>query len=163
MSAPELGPFVQIVRPLFAEAYEGSDGPTWFVNNGPEGGLFAVLDGVSAEEASRSVPVGSASIAAHVEHLRWSLANVNNVARGGEWNPDWSASWSVATVDTGAWDALRTNLRSEFAQVLEAIDAGGVDPSDPMVMTGMAALAPHAAHHLGAIRQLARFVRSESA
>ncbi|MEZ4647965.1 MAG: DinB family protein [Candidatus Eisenbacteria bacterium] len=163
MNAPELDPFVRIVRTLFVEAYQGADGPTWFVSNGPDGGLFAVLAKVTAEQASRAAPPGTPTIAAHAEHLRWSLANVNSVARGGEWNPDWSSSWSVSSVDEGTWASLRAKLRAEFSGVLEAIDAGGVDPSDPIVMTGMAALAPHAAHHLGTIRQLARLLATEPA
>lgn len=151
---------VAVSRRLFAEAYEGTDGPTWFVNNGAEGGLLATIEPLTAAEASRSITPESPSIAAHVEHLRWSLANVNSVARGGEWNPDWSASWSVRTVTEDEWRALKAGLHREFAGVLEALASQDLDESDGDIVMGIAALAPHAAHHLGAIRQVARIVRA---
>lgn len=150
----------QIIRELFTEAYEGSQGRwTWFVNTEPNCGVFGTIEGLTAEQASKPLTQGGRSIAAHVEHLRWSLANVNGVARGKQWNPDWSGSWAVQEVNDQQWDDLRAALRREFDLVLEAIDAAP-EFADRDMLTGMIAMAPHAAHHLGTIRQMAATIKT---
>lgn len=150
----------EIIRVLFNEAFEGSQGGwTWFVNTEPNCGVFGTIEGLTAEQASRSVVNGGRSIAAHVEHMRWWLANVNTVARGGAWNPDWSGSWAVHEVNDQQWYELRAALRREFDLVLEAIEAVPEFDNREM-LTGMLAMAPHAAHHLGTIRQMAATMKS---
>ncbi len=164
MNPVTLHTVVSIARDLFQEAYEGAQGPaTWFVNNEPNQGVFGTLDNLTAEEASRPGPGGGPSVAAHTEHLRWSLANVNAVVQGHPWNPDWSGSWTVNEVTEGEWDALRGALRREYGGVAEALANEDEDWSDPMKLTGALAMAPHAAHHLGTIRQMARSIRADTA
>lgn len=162
MSAPPDEQILDIARELFSEAYDGALGDaTWFVNHGPGAGVFGAIDGLSAAQAS-AVPNGcDRSIAAHVEHLRWSLANVNAVARGGAWNPDWSASWSVQAVDDAQWDDLRAALRREYELVCDAMSAMPA-ASDRMMLTGLLAMAPHAAHHLGTIRTMVKRIEAET-
>jgi hypothetical protein len=147
---------IAIARELFVEAYEGPRGQgSWYISNGADAGLFATLAGLGADDASRPGRPGGPSIAAHVEHLRWSLANVNATIRGEAWNPDWSASWSVGAVDEAAWGTLRADVAREFAELRAALEAEP-ELSDPMMLRGVVALAPHAAYHLGAIRVLAK-------
>lgn len=147
---------IAIARELVTEAYEGPPPHgSWFTSAGADAGLFATLAGLAADVASRPGRPGGPSIAAHVEHLRWSLANVNATIRGAAWNPDWSASWSVTTVDEAAWRTLRADVASEFAELRAALEAEP-DLSDPMMLRGVVALAPHAAYHLGSIRVLAK-------
>lgn len=150
----------QMVRTLFTEAYEGErdEGGTWFVNNARDAGVFGVIDALSAETASSTLGNGGRTIAAHVEHLRWSLANVNGVMRGEPWQPDWSASWTVQEVDDSQWNELRATLRGEFEALSQAL-AKPIEISDPMMLLGAMALAPHAAHHLGTIRLMARLLQ----
>ncbi len=147
---------LDIARELFAEAYEGAcDDWTWFVNHGPDGGIFGTIEPLAAEQAS-AVPDGcQRSIAAHVEHLRWWLANVNGVARGEAWDPDWSTSWSVQSVDADQWNELRDALRREYEGVIAALRSIP-SISDRQMLMGICSMAPHAAHHLGTIRQMAK-------
>ena len=152
---------IRIARELFAEAYKGPKAEwTWFANAEPDSGVLGSIQGLTAEQASRAVTPGSPTIAAHVEHLRWSLAAVNRTIRGEPWNPDWSESWAVRTVDEAQWRELQANLRQEVDTLIAALDAGP-PVTDPNMLQGLFALAPHAAHHLGAIRQMARLVNAE--
>lgn len=163
MTAIESNLITSIARELFIEAYEGAQGEaTWFVNNDPNCGILGSIAPLTAEQASQTLTEGGRSVAAHVEHLRWSLANVNAVARGGAWNPDWSVSWSVQTVTDAQWNDLQANLRNEYNMVLEALGAVELDGSDRPMLTGILALAPHAAHHLGTIRQMAKCIAAQA-
>jgi hypothetical protein len=149
---------IDIARTFFREAYAGAEGgASWFVSAEPDQGVLGTLSRITAAQASRAPAPGARSIAAHAEHLRWSLAAVNDTLRGEPWNPDWSASWSVQEVSESDWDALRAGLEGEFQRALEALEEDR-DWSDPMMLTGVCALAPHAAYHLGAIRQIQRAV-----
>lgn len=146
--------FEESLLELLSEAYTGPNhAHTWFIGNKPGSGLFGTLDALSAEAASKEQPSGTA-VAAHTEHLRWSPAHANAFARGEVPTGVWSASWSVRTVDASAWDKLRADLRREYDALLAAIEQRE-DFSDPQMLTGMLALIPHAAYHLGAIRQMA--------
>lgn len=145
--------FRGVLLELFAEAYTGPNGPnTWFIDNRPGSGLLGTLEGLSAEDASKESSSGS-TIAAHTEHLRWSLALTNAYVRGENPTPSWAESWTVKTVDAEAWDNLRADLRREYDAVLEALGRQE-NFSDPQMLTGIVALTPHAAYHLGAVRQL---------
>jgi len=147
---------IAIARELVAEAYEGPQPHgSWFTSSGADAGLFGTLAGLTADVVSRPGRPGGPSIAAHVEHLRWSLANVTATIGGAAWNPDWSASWSVATVDEAAWRTLRADVGRAFDELRVALEREP-ELSDPMMLRGVLALAPHAAYHLGAIRLLAK-------
>lgn len=146
--------FKEALLELFSEAYTGPNHAyTWFIDNKPGSGLFGTLAPLSAEAASEEGPSG-ATIAAHTEHLRWSLAYANAFARGEVPEGGWSESWSLRVVDAAAWDELRAALRCEFETLLEAIKRQE-DFSDLQMLIGIMALVPHAAYHLGAVRQLA--------
>ena len=137
---------------LFSEAYSGPNhAHTWFIGNEADSRLLGTLAGLSAEAASRGGPSG-ATVAAHTEHLRWSLAMANAFARGEVPTAQWSESWTVRTVAAGAWTKLRADLQLEYDTLLAAMKQQE-DFSDPQLLTGMLALVPHAAYHLGAIRQ----------
>lgn len=147
---------IAIARELATEAYEGPQPQgSWFTSAGADAGLLGTLADLDAVAASQPGRPGGPSIAAHVEHLRWSLANVNATIRGAEWQPDWSASWSVVSVDESAWKALRKEIEREFADLRSALESEP-DVRDPMMLRGVLALAPHAAYHLGAIRVLVK-------
>ena len=142
-----------IIAELFAEAYTGPNhAHTWFIDNRPGSGLLGTLEQVSAEDASKAQPSGS-SIAAHTEHLRWSLAVANAFTRGETPALNWSESWSVKTVNTAAWDKLRTELKNEYEALYRAIQRQQA-VADEQLLTAMLAFTPHAAYHLGAIRQM---------
>jgi hypothetical protein len=152
---------VRAVAALFTEAYEGPQpgGPNWFSDNQVDA-LLPTLSLISAEEASTSLDGSGgpgSTIAAHAEHLRWSLALSNALARGEQPDVDWEESWSVRTVDAEAWDRLRAALGEEYQRLLQAIQTRSDLPAE-LVTPGMAIVA-HGAYHIGAIRQMVRLIK----
>lgn len=142
--------FLERLTELFDGTPTGE--PTWVTSGGPEGGLFATMDSLSAEQASTLL--GRTTVAAHVNHLIFAVGMVNRWAQGQEPEGDWSDSWKVQTVSAEEWDQLKTRLRAEARQLL-AGPADGLDWQSPeMANYGFATLA-HTAYHLGAIRHMA--------
>jgi len=153
----------EAITVLVTEAYAGPPDPreTWFVDNEPDSGIFGALRHLTAAEASFSVDGSGkhgSTVAANVEHLRWSLANANGALRGQPYNPDWAASWNTISVDDARWEQLRDELRTEFESLRAAIGAQTELPG--VFLTGVLAMAPHAAFHLGLIRQMIERVKA---
>ncbi len=147
----------KILAELFSEAYTGPNHAyTWFIGNEPDSGILGTLDSVSAEAASRRQPSGS-TVAAHTEHLRWSLAVANAYTRGETPQLNWAESWTVHTVDAATWDKLRADLRGEYEALHYALQNQQELVGEQM-LTVMLAFTPHAAYHLGAIRQMTHAV-----
>ncbi len=162
MTSLAIETLVSSIVVLFSEAYEGPADKTasWFIDNEPDSGILGVLKGVSAAEASTSVDRSGkpgTTIAANVEHLRWSLANVNGALLGQAYNTQWKESWTMLDADEAAWDQLRAELRSEFETLRQAI--GRQEDLPGILLNGLLALIPHAAYHLGTIRQMIERVR----
>lgn len=154
---------IKSIVDLLTEAYAGPPDPkvTWFIDNEPDSGILGALKSVSAAEASTSVDGSGKSgstIASNVEHLRWSVANANAAMRGKPYNPNWAESWELLNADETAWDRLRQALRLEYEALREAIKMQEDLPGD--YLNGVLALIPHAAFHLGVIRQMIERVRS---
>lgn len=146
---------LKAIRELLNEVYlEPAERGTWVATPGGGTGLLDSVADLTAEQVSRTSRVGGTSIASHVEHLRWSLANVNATMRGAPWNPDWSASWSVVEVDEPGWSQLRKALRDEVEALNDVLEGAPQELSDPTALRGVLALPAHAAYHLGAVRQL---------
>lgn len=146
---------------LLTEAYAGPPDPTstWFIDNEPNSGILGILDGVSAKEASTSVDNSGergTTIAANAEHLRWSLATISAAIRG-EPMGDWKESWRLLYTDGAEWDRLRSALRAEFEMLRELLNSQTDLPEE--YLSGFLALLPHAAYHLGTIRQMIERVR----
>jgi hypothetical protein len=160
LSAPIV---IEAINTLMTEAYAGPPDPTstWFIDNEPDSGIFGVLAHLTAAEASRSVD-GSGqpgtTIASNVEHMRWSLANANAALRGETYQGKWRESWNLLTTEDDKWDQLRQALRTEFAVLQEEIKKQQDLPGD--FLLGVLALIPHAAFHLGILRQMIERVRS---
>jgi hypothetical protein len=120
------------------------------------------LDKLSADAASESTH-GGATIAAHVDHLRYGLSLLNRWT-GGE-NPwddaDWTQSWRISNVSEAEWKKLRADLGSEVRRWLTALR----EPRDmdQIEINGAIASVVHLAYHLGAIRQIARGARGPKA
>jgi hypothetical protein len=79
--------------------------------------------------------------------------------RGEAWNPNWSESWRTIRTDPSEWDRLRRELRQEFETLRDAILKQDELPGE--YMNGVIALIPHAAYHLGTIRQILERVREK--
>ncbi len=140
---------------LFSEAYAGPADATstWFIDNEPDSGILGLIANVSAVEASWSTNRNQpgTTIAAHVEHLRWSLANANAALQGKSYQGNWSESWNILEADEEAWKHLRSDLKKEFEQLKGILQKQNELSGD--YLTGVMALIPHAAYHLGTIRQ----------
>jgi hypothetical protein len=147
---------------LLNEAYDGPPDPssTWFIDNEPNSGILGLLAGVSAAKASQPIDgrgEPGSTIAAHAEHLRWSLAMMNAAIHGEPFG-NWKESWRLLETDNAGWDRLRAELRSEFNKLLEALKRQ--TELEEEYLSGLLALLPHAAYHLGTIRQMIERVRS---
>ena len=104
---------------LFSELVDGPAPEAAYMLNHGDPGLLRSLDRLSADAASRQSALGTASIAAHVDHLCYGLELMNRWA-GGEPDPwtgaDWAASWRRTTVTPDEWSALRMRLRETTAR-----------------------------------------------
>lgn len=82
--------------------------------------LFETLAGLSAEQASRTMGTGGATVAAHVAHVDVYLGVLEAVLQGRNPGPvDWRAIWnSVDAVTPETWAALQEQLRATYQRVL---------------------------------------------
>ena len=162
MSTVSLSTLTQALCDLLTEAYDGPPDAhsTWFVDNEPDSGILGAIRNLSAAEASRSVDGSGkpgSTIAANVEHLRWSLANANGAMRGEPYQFNWSESWNTLETDPARWNKLRKDLRREYLTLRDAVRAAP-DLQDEF-LPGVLALISHAAFHLGLLRQMIERVR----
>ena len=149
-----------VLKTLFAELVEGAPGGggAYILNSG-DVGLLRSLDKLPAADASRSTN-GGATIAAHAQHVRYGLSLMNRWAKeGGDPFADatWDAAWKISTVDTAAWDEIRTGLRDETRRWLHVL--GTPRETTEVELNGMIGSIGHLAYHLGAIRQIAKATR----
>ena len=148
---------------LFGELVDGAPERNSYMLNGGDPGLLRSLDRLSASAASASTQ-GGASIAAHVEHVRYGLSLMNRWA-GGEPNPfataDWSAAWKTTAVSDAEWERLRAELRDEAHRWREAL--GRPRELGTVELNGIVGSIAHLAYHLGAIRQIDRTARGPKA
>jgi len=144
---------------LFRELIEGSSEKAGWMLNPADVGLLRSLDNLTAAAAS-AAPGGGASIAAHVDHVRYGLSLLNRWSRGERdpWSSaDWSASWSRSIVNEQEWAALRQAFAAEARTWLEALRTPRAC-SDNELNDVIASIA-HLAYHFGAIRQIDRSIR----
>lgn len=143
------------LRTLLSELIDGPAPNSPWVLDGRAKGLLGLLETVSAAEASRPPAPGRMTIAAHANHLRYSLELLNRWA-GGEENPfataDWPGSWAVQEVTDERWRDLRDRLAREAHAWLAA--APTPRTWDEIELTGVIGSVAHVAYHLGALRQL---------
>jgi hypothetical protein len=149
---------------LFRELIDGPAADAAWMLNGGDAGLLRSLDTLTASAASGVPASGGASIAAHVDHLRYGLTLMNRWSRGEQdpWSgADWTASWKRSVVSDQEWAGLRQAFRAEARAWLEAISA----PRDYSVgeLNGVIASITHLAYHFGAIRQIDRSIRGPAA
>ena len=153
---PDIGELLGPLQTLFNELTRGVPGDAGFILNPKDAGLHASLDRLTAQQASAQPSGGGASIAAHVDHLRYGLELLNRWQRGEEpfESADWGASWQRTKVTDEEWATRRAELRQEVETARQAM----MSPRDttPIAITGIVASMAHLAYHLGAIRQIDR-------
>lgn len=79
-----------------------------------------------------------------------------NAAIRGESLGEWKESWRLLHKDDAEWDRLRSALQTEFEMLCELSRQTDL-PEE--YLSGFLALLPHAAYHLGTIRQMIERVR----
>ena len=141
---------------LLEETFERVSG--YYLDKGTS--LFETLEGISPETASKAASGSRASIAAHVEHLRFyldvSLRSMRGEAVG---KIDWSESWKLQRVTAEEWEALKGRLRQAYTSVQATVH--GDDAWDrPEDVSDALAILAHTAYHLGAIRQAMGVVKN---
>jgi hypothetical protein len=157
MHTSEISP---VLARLFAELADGAPqkGGAFILNSG-DIGLVRSLDKLSAGAASRSVNDG-ATIAAHVQHVRFGLSLMNRWASEGG-NPfadaKWDEAWKTTAVDSSEWEEIRQGLREEVDRWIEALRS----PREATApeLSGMIGSIAHLAYHVGAIRQIDKSTR----
>jgi DinB family protein len=149
---------------LFREFVHGPPGAEAYMLNAGDVGLLRSLDTLSAAAASATPPSGGASIAAHVDHLRYGLSLMNRWAAGDP-NPfataDWTTSWTRTRVSDQEWAALRKALADETHTWAAALRT----PREykQIELNGIIGSIAHLGYHLGAIRQIDRSMRGPAA
>jgi len=149
---------------LFRELLDGPDVTAAWMLNGGDAGLLRSLDKLTAAAASAAPAAGGASIAAHVDHVRYGLSLMNRW-RHGERDPwstaDWTESWNRSVVNDEGWVALRQALGAEARSWLETLSA----PREysEIELNGVISSVAHLAYHFGAIRQIDRTIRGPGA
>jgi hypothetical protein len=144
----------QSLSALLRELVHGATPDACWILNRADIGLLRSLDALSATGASAPAPAGGASIAAHVDHLRYGFELLNRWSRGE--NPfadaDYSASWRRGTVTAEEWNARRKALATEVVEWERAL----AEPRElgEIELTGVLASVAHLAYHVGAIRQI---------
>lgn len=136
------------VNQLVGALREGFEGPSedfgYFLD--ADAGLRRTLSQLSAADASREV--GGSTVAAHAHHILFSLNAFSKVISGDRSPNDWNESWTVKSVDDGAWTRLQQDLDRGYERLRGAIETRGADALDSAV-----GAVTHLAYHVGAIRQ----------
>lgn len=144
--------FVESVAYLLRETFAGSppDKPSAYLDRGV--GVFATLDDLSADAASREFH--GTTIAAQTEHAKFYLDRLCEYINGRTEPVNWDDSWLIETVNDAEWDALRASVRATYENTLRHL---AEERSWSEMQVGMAiGLVAHTAYHLGAIRQISK-------
>jgi hypothetical protein len=146
--------FLKSILYLLRETFEGSpEGQgSAYLDRGV--GIFATLEKVSAEDASRAVR--ATTIAAQTEHAKFYLDRIAEFMTGRTEKVNWEQSWLIETVNETEWNHLREGMRTSYENVLRTFAA--VETWDEDKIGESIAIIAHTAYHLGAIRQLAKTI-----
>src|SRR6185295_4456501 len=143
----------RITKPLFEcldETFNGNHGIYLDRNTA----LLPTLDSISAEEASRSISAGTATIAAQVEHVRFYIDVLHDIITTKEVvDVDWRAIWkNVKSVTSEEWDDSRERLRQSYQRAMSTLESFD-DWDGKYDLEGALSILTHTAYHLGGIRQ----------
>ena len=163
MSNSDIPVLRKALSTLLSELTGGSSKEFCWILNPDDPGLLQSLGKLSSREASSVPPSGGVSIAAHTDHICYSLNLMNRELRGENAfaTADFTASWRRVSVSDEQWTELRDNLRTEVESWLKVISESR--KLSEIELTGIIAGVAHIAYHFGAIRQMNRAIRGPSA
>lgn len=123
--------------------------------------LFPTLVGVSAAEASHAAAKDGATIAAHVEHVRFYLDVLHDVMTTKEVvDTNWREIWdTVKHVTPEEWDASKLRLHESHARVMARINSFE-NWDGEFHLAGTISILAHTTYHLGALRQALAVIRA---
>lgn len=144
--------FVALILPLLDETF--AEHRQIYTEKGTS--LLETLAPVTAEQASKPMFPGGATIAAHVAHVDFYIEVFEKwIATHDDSDTDWRAVWNrVHAVTPAEWDALRAQLRASYLRLRGMVEASGQWNDD--AFGGAMAIVAHTASHLGTIRQALR-------
>jgi hypothetical protein len=126
-----------------------------YLLNPKDPGLVDTLRGVSAEIASTPPAPGRKPVVAHSNHILYGIELANRALSGEQGvheNADWDVAWRLESVDDAQWQELVDRIERESLLLIDLVNQAR--EWDEIMFTGVSAIAPHAAYHLGAIRQM---------
>jgi hypothetical protein len=149
------------LRTILGEMLDGPTANGYLLNHG-DPGIIKSLATLSAQSAS-ATHGGGASIAAHVDHLRYGFSLMNRWAAGETpyGDADWTVSWRKNVVSDAEWAKLRADFTREGRQLLDVL-ARPREVNDEE-LNGIIGNLAHLGYHLGAIRQIDRSIRGPAA
>lgn len=142
---------------MWQETFEKTDG----IYLDRDTSLFDTLATISAEEASQPVSARCASIAAHVEHVRYYIEVLEGYMIGKPLEKvDWHDIWNrVEKVTPHEWELSKNRLRETYQRLMATMK--NLETWDGEEEYGAAlAIVIHTAHHLGEIRQAMCTIKS---
>lgn len=140
--------FREALLGVLEETFENPSG--YFLDK--DTSLMQTLDTISAEEASVPISESGASIAGHVDHARFYLALVLDMAQGKEVGKvDWEESWVTREVTEEEWAILKARLRETYQEIVALARSECAWEAEGRIW-GAIAMVAHNAYHLGAIR-----------
>lgn len=147
--------FKQALSILFRETFEGMPTKEEYIFTNAETGIFATLGKLDARQASAEI--NRVTIAAHAEHARFYLELLDNYLNKDMRVVDFNQSWRIKSVGEDEWEVLRENIAKIYRKVGETFEKNDEWALDSItVAMGIVA---HTAYHLGAIRQMTKFVQ----
>ena len=139
-----------LLRETFEGAIEGQ--PSAYLDAGV--GMFATLDGISADAASADF--NGTTIAAQTEHAKFYLDRICEYMGGRTTPVNWEDSWLIETVSDEEWTALRSTVRVSYESALRCLVS--ITEWDEKKVGMVFGLIAHSAYHLGSMRQIAKEV-----
>jgi len=149
----------QSLRKLLKETLFRADTGECYVINPEEPGFVDTLKSLSAAKASKPPHAGRKPVVSHANHVLYGLGLMARAVDGDMHafdNTDWSVAWKLETVTDAEWRDLVGRLEKTAAHIVEA--GPNIKEWNPIMLTGMFAVAAHTAYHLGAVRQILRDV-----
>lgn len=152
--------FLKSMLALVKETFEGTETDYGTMYLDKETSLFATLETVDAETASRTIGERGPTIAAHCEHLRFYIDFLNNYLNENFEIVDWKESWVTVSVNKKEWNALRGRLHKAYQTVIDTFN--DIETWNDHKISGALGILTHTAYHLSAIRQMLKIIKDSN-